>query len=329
MNLGLFEIGFTPEMLGNTVCKSQGLIQIAIRKFFKLHISEPWMAPLLARIRQEESMERQHDHDVRLIPSISREEQGIMSIFPPVGKTCNPGFKNREKYCLTGVKFLWDLGKVVDKELNPDTFSEILDLYSNIENASEMYEESIDPRYDVLENPGVQVNIIYSAMIPTKLKLYYNKDPKTKTNNGQIYTPDETEMAMGDQGVLAASALGPGIKWADEFMRGKEGAKPVNLIEICSEFRRRESVFNLKSEKKVDMNAYFGIKCNCRNAFNIIKTTGIECNHPGLMTDPYLMEFVVQSLKTEEEGEVGQKFQEMSPEELEDYVDNCRLFRQI
>ena len=322
-DFGFFEVGITPEMHDETTSQYQSLNQLVVRRFFRLHLNEPWMAPLLSRMEQEEFFELFN----KKIPPLPKQQQGVMSIFPPITKDCTTGFKDRNPACLTGVKFLWDLGQVVDKELNPDTFSDILDLYSTLDNASEIYEESIEARYDVMENPGVQVNIVYSAMHPTLYKQYYNQDPRTKTSSGQIYVPDKQRDAMGDGAVLAASALGPGIKWADQFRRGVEGAKPVNLIELCSKYKRRRSIFNLWREKTVTKNAYFGIKCNCRSSV-WGESTGDNCNHANMLSDRDLVHFVMESLYTKEKGKVGLRFLRMTNEELSNYVKNCRLFRQ-
>ena len=333
VDVGIFKFGITSTMLDKTLALYEGNDQLVVRRFYRLHQNEPWMEPLLTRISQEHLLDNRKSKKLkkekrRIPPSTSLSYQGVMSIFPPSTKKCTPGFIDRNPACITGIKFMWDLGQVADKKMNPDTLNDILDLHSYFEESSEILEDAIDSRYDIMENPGVQVNIIYSAMIETTIRLFYKLDPRSWTTRGRFYPPDSMEKAMGDGTVLAASALGPGIKWADQFRRGAMGAKPVNLIELCSNYKRRSSIFDDMAVKRVTKNAYFGMDCGCRSIGSLYRTDGLGCNHANMMSDSKLLTFILNSLKTTEKGKVGQRFLDMSDFEMIKYVRNCELFNQ-
>jgi hypothetical protein len=93
--------------------------------------------------------------------------------------------------------------------------------------------------------------------------MYFYSNPKSDTLENRFVNPDKVVNQMGDGTVLAASSIAPGIKWAWEHSQGHTNAKPVNLIELCSEYNQRESVYDSKTSSSVKKNAYFGIDCNC------------------------------------------------------------------
>ena len=324
VKLGPLEFGISPKTIQNVMTYFQGSAQLAVKRFFRLHMNEPWMAALIERMKQEILFQ----NSGKVPHPLPKYLQGVMGLFPSLAQRCTPGFEERKEACLTGVKFLWDSGSIQGKRINPDTFKDLLDLYSVKKDHSDVFEDSQDRRYDIMKNTGVQVNIIYSAMLKTREKVYYYSDPRQKTFKGKAYPPDREEHDFGDGTVLAASSIGPGIKWADEFRRGVRGSKPVNFIEICSQFKQRKSIFDDRTKLSVKENAYFGIKCGCRSPFKWKKDDGSDCEHNKMMTDPFLVEFIVKSSKVKRKGRVGRSFLRMSNWQLKEYVNKCKLYHQ-
>lgn len=121
-------------------------------------------------------------------------------------------------------------------EINPDTLEDVLTIFSYSEHSPLMLKTFTLESFELMENPAVQVNIIYSGMLPTLSKINFKKDPRGQTMQNRFAEPDETEMQMGDGTVLVSSAISPGIKWAWEFKNGHKGTKPIKFIEVCSEF---------------------------------------------------------------------------------------------
>lgn len=118
----------------------------------------------------------------------------------------------------------------------------------------------------------------------------------------------------------------PGVKWAYEFSK-KESfpeAKPVTLIEICSIKNVKSSIFDNIAERKVTQNQYIGLKCNCRKEGTL--TTGKACDHQNLVADLGLVELVLESSIDNVPGKVGDRFKNMSEEELKLFADDCKIF---
>lgn len=101
---------------------------------------------------------------------------------------------------------------------------------------------------------------------------------------------------LGDGTVLTTSALTPGIKWANDFNKRVAGSKPINMIEICGTYQRRDSVFDSKgSSNKVTKNAFFGIDCTCKGTKSR-PSDGTKCaSHMNMVFDSKLINFVINS----------------------------------
>jgi hypothetical protein len=68
-------------------------------------------------------------------------------------------------------------------------------------------------------------------------KFNFSSNPKSSTMEDRFVEPDSFENELGDGTVLAAASIAPGIKWAWEFDNDVPNSKPVNFIEMCSEYK--------------------------------------------------------------------------------------------
>ena len=143
------------------------------------------------------------------------------------------------------------MGTVKGLELNPDTLEDILTIFGYFESSQVMLSSFRMESLDRMDNPGVQVNIIYSGMLPTLSKVFFTANPRAQTLQNRFAEPDKIESQMGDGTVLVSSAISPGVKWAWEFSGGTAGAKPVNFVELCSEFGQRTSIFDSRDQREV------------------------------------------------------------------------------
>jgi hypothetical protein len=84
---------------------------------------------------------------------------------------------------------MWDMGMVKDIEVNPDTIEDVLEIFSYNKYGGKMMNTFRLRELDNLENPGVQVNIIYSGMRPTLSKMYFHEDPKSDTLEDRFADP--------------------------------------------------------------------------------------------------------------------------------------------
>lgn len=214
-------------------------------------------------------------------------------MLPGVLDTCMPGFTGRDEFCKFYLQDFTEYGYLLDKKINYDTLPDLLEEYGTVDNMKAIYESSKSPLFNELTNPGVQTNIIFSSMLGSLSFFGYEENPKVKTAMDKISYPTESRETMGDGQVLNTSALVPGFKWAEDFQNGQPGAKPVNLIEVCSVWKRRTSVFEI-GKKTVDNNSYFGYDCDCKGDPTLISDGG-NCQHVPFVEDPKLVNFVLNS----------------------------------
>lgn len=317
LNVKLFKLGVTATILKNTVNKYPTNYQLGIKRFFQVHRNQPWMKALKRRIMLEKGKNSQE-----------KTGESIMDIFPKITEKCTPGFVHKSSDCKLGLDELWNVGLIEELEINPDTLNDILDIYGALKLSSAVNKQIFDKRFEVMENPGVQINIVYTSLIPTLSKIFYNSDPRDFTIYDHVYPPDRKEFYNGDEEVLVTSAIAPGIKWAHEHQQKiVKGAKPVTFIEMCSEFNQRDSVFK-QGKTEVEKSEYFGIDCDCRTPGNIMKSNGKNCGHKGMMEDPNVVQFVANSVLTYEEGKIGKRFEKFEEVDFKKYVNLCFLFKQ-
>ena len=250
----------------------------------------------------------------------------VMDIFPGVNEICLPFFKKRgTNKCHLGIKAIVDYGEVLGTQINYNNIETILARYSYNRLTPKMRRQTLNQNFTSLPNLGVQTNILFSTAFPTFSKFYYDKDPRTETTQGKVYYPDRIDEAMGDGTVLSTSALTAGIKWAQDFKDGVSGAKPVNFVEICSHYNPRSSIFE-PGTKEVTSSAYFGVNCSCQGRVGK-ETDGGCADHIGMVSDDYVINFVVESAVDGVVGQVGAGFESKSDAFFEDFEQNCRLFQ--
>lgn len=323
-DLKVISFGITPQIYLSTLATFPSFYDLSLTRFFRMHRKETWMKEAIQRIREEKS------NDKKLTKGT------IMDIFPNFNETCVTGVSERITNCVTGMSELWSFGSVEGFDLNPDTLEELYNVYSYDPFITQKYDQVKDSEFQEMKNPGVQVNILYANLIQTISKGIIKKNPKISTMRNQFYHLDSQENELGDSSVLTTSAILPGIKWAQEFDEGKAHAKPVNFIELCSQYKRRDNIFEMVSkensgseeeekERVVRQNAYFGIDCGCIN-HSILDKNGVDCSHTQLMSDAKLVQFVVNSSESGKKGKVGQRFQDMSETVLKNIVKNCDFF---
>jgi len=310
---GLVRVGIDAKEYKYSMALYPTIWQLMIKPGFKTFANTSWMSAIKQRIKEEAE-------------NLPITKGTIMDIFPDYNKECNPGFESRPSGCFTGIKEIYDIGSVNNEPMNPDNFEDILRKYSFLgEDGVKLYQYSKDPRFANLDNPGVQTSIVYATQIDTIYKIIYNSSPKPIVENDEYYAPDTTINESGDGVVLTGSAIVPGIKWASEFDSKVAGAKPVNLVELCSDYNQRTSVFENQDSKTVLNNAYFGIACHCRGTKDK-PTDGVVCNHGGMVVDAGLVDFVVNSAIDNQVGKVGDEFAKMSDAQLQSYISSCKLF---
>jgi len=315
-NIGPLKVGLDVEQYKSSVALYPAVWQLMPRPTFRIYNDTTWMKAINERISAEEHK--------TAIPHGT-----IMDIFPDYNIECNAGFTSRTGECITGIKEIYNIGKVNDTEINPDNMAEIIANYSYLgTDGVKLYGYSQDPRFDKLDNLGIQTTIVYANILDTVSYFTYDQDPREVIATGEFYKPDSTKTSLGDGIVLTASALVPGIKWAQDFVDKVPGSKPILLAEMCSDFEQRVSVFDDLIKRKVTKNSYFGIRCDCKGTPEDPKD-GKDCDHSGMVVQSGLIEFIVNSAIDNQVGTVGPKFTSMSETQLVDFVEQCKLLLQV
>ena len=127
-----------------------------------------------------------------------------------------------------------NFGRMVDEDITVDNFGDVLEKESYHKNAKRIYDMARDVRFETLENPGVEVAIIYSNHLLTRSQIFYENRTKERTLNNQDAAPEKSVYKSGDGSLLTTSCIFPGLKWADDYNNGLIGAKRVSFVEGCS-----------------------------------------------------------------------------------------------
>ena len=113
------------------------------------------------------------------------------------------------------------------------------------------------------------------------------------------------------------------------IQNGKKDSHPVNFVELCSIYNRRDSIFGPKgnegeAEKEVKRNSYFGLKCSCEGSAEK-PTNGICVLHDRMMHDADLNAFLVTSSIDGQKGRIGEKYRDEPEAFFSDFYNECKL----
>jgi lecithin-cholesterol acyltransferase len=283
------------------------------RNTWQLFQSAPWMTSIKNKIVEESGSGEKEP--------LNPEDDIVSKIFPKHTETCYTNeWKSRTSKCQSGIAEYYTLGSVAGEKMNTENLADIFAKYSFNSYAGDMFRQSHTQQFDEMVNPGVETVIMYSNLLSTGNDFVYNNDPKpqsTKTGVSFI-EPDSIQYDLGDTSVLTTSSLIPGIKWAYEFDRQTVSfAKPVVFVETCSNFNRKDRVFQEGS--KVTSNERQGLKCMCNS-----RGSESDCDHLGMITDSNLVDYVIRSLK---DNQVSNSQARISTSEaqLANFVSSCAM----
>ena len=193
-----------------------------------------------------------------------KKEDSPLDMFPPFEESCGKPFSGRaSKRCDLGIREFVEFGSIADKQITIYNIPEMLKGESSYDHAGNLFNEVQDSRFDKLQNPGVQVNILYANHIQSESGFIFRKHT---THASEAEGADELLTAPGDGIVPTTSSVFPGIKWANDFIEQQKSylfseknstkVYPVNIVEVCGTNRQRDKV----EEKE---NTYIGLECNC------------------------------------------------------------------
>jgi hypothetical protein len=274
-----------------------------------------WLKSIKNRIAVEEGKAAPYN-----IPS---SDDITNKILPSIDDTCyDKQWKERQNLlCSSKMSDFGDFGRVLSDEITDVNIGHSLDDYSHYQYAKALFDGADKrPDYDRLDNPQVQTVILYSNMLNTDHKFFWDYNPRTKTEgaNPDFAEPSYVHKSMGDGTVVTSSTLIAGLKWAFEHDKQETpNSKPIIFAELCSVKNPKSSVY--QSPRTVTDNEYQGIPCSC-NVDN-----AQACNHGGMIMEPSLMNYVSNSLLDGQTANPDRKFNNWTEEQVNNYVNNCDL----
>lgn len=165
--------------------------------------------------------------------------------------------------------------------------------------------------------------IVFANHLKSVSSFEFDTNPLERTLKKEFYTPKRFKQ-QGDGTVTTTSAILPGFKWMYDFLHPQSGAeKPIHIAHYCGSYNVSESTL-----EHYGVNSFYGIECDCKRRDGEDAIDGNRCNHDGMMNDVSFAKFVKNSLFSEEEGRVGERFEQMSEGELDDWWKQCRLLNQ-
>ena len=312
-DLGFAQVGITPSMYRHTVGIMKGLFNLMPKDTFKRLASTDWMKAVYQRIDAERRGRKVTTNTV-------------VDLLPQPNEQCMPGFSSRDAFCSQGLVDFSQFGTIEGDPITVSTLEKVFKKYAVVESSDAVWKSVQDNLFDDLTNTGVQTNVMYTTTLKTMYHFEFEENPKVKTDNNQYVASVNNQYQYGDGTVLSTSSLIAGLKWADDFKNKKAGAKPTTMIEVCSTYQRRTSVFNTGTLDVSD-NAYFGMECDCAGT-QWFPNDGKKCGHTNFLTDAKVIKFLLQSAAdgvAAVETSASRAFADKSEEQLAAYENNCQL----
>lgn len=309
-------LGLDYKTFKKSVGTFASVLQLLPYETYETQKNTPWMKQIKRRIAYERG----------------QSNDPVFSWMPPRTEVCYPKFPSNSK-CTSGLEVMDHYGTFPDQKtritnLNFEEFLEQYSFFDDIEHAI----ESRDMRHETLPNFGVPMALLYSSRLNTVSKVHFKVDPAEFTTSKQKYCSADNggftaETSGGDAVVPATSAATAGFKMAIDFEQGVAGAKPVKMIDLCSEVNVGTHPFDTvlpSGERVMTKNGYVGLPCVCSESNSDHKF----CDHNTMPRSPPIMEFVLDTIITGERSDLTAQNQNRSAEFFEDLVSNCRIFNE-
>lgn len=311
LHLKFLELGLDYDSIDRTLLNFQSTYQLLYRDPLEKNFEKKWAKTILNRILKEKG--KWHNPNLKL------------KVIPESDENCQSGFSSFNDGCELGIENLNKIGKIEGYSIKSSFFEEALKNFSFKKESFEIYEQLKDLRYDNLKNPEVEIALIFANHLPTISGFEFKSNPFTLTSKKQTVTPEYT-YSRGDGSVVATSSLLPALKWMQDFEFGVNGARPLHLLQFCGNYQKISSMRDLNPAQE---NSFRGLDCKCNEMKEDSRILGEKCNHPRILSDERLIEFLIESITSElEKGEIEGVFYGADEQDLQDYKENCGLLLQ-
>ena len=256
---------------------------------------EPWMQDLLKRIQMENKIDPNTEEGAKAWNS----SDVPYPFFPPPTEKCFEGFTERPEECKMLVTDLNSLPTaVVDDEPyypNNASMKHLLGEHftmNRLDDMLGMYNDSLANGVHKFENPQVPVVYVYETHRPTEIENKWKYNPEDNTLRGGFAFPNETIKKHGDTTVEVSYALPIALKWAWEHTHGVNQSKPIKIVEFCSSYNQKDSLWDTYDENGTNyMNTteYVGATCDC---WESLPGSGSDCTHTNIVGDPWFIDII-------------------------------------
>jgi hypothetical protein len=302
-------------ILSNSLATFPSVYDLMPRASWSLYENANWLKSIKNRIAVEEG---------KAAPfNIPASDDITNKVLPSISDNCyDKQWKDRKTLkCTSGMSDFGDFGRILTDPITDVNIGHSLNDYSHYQYAKLLF-DGADKRadYDRLDNPEVQTVIIYSNMLNTDHKFYWDYNPRSKTEgaNPDFAHPTYVHKSLGDSIVVTSSTLIAGLKWAFEHDKQQTpNSKAIVFAELCSVKNPKSSVY--QSPFTVTDNEYQGIPCSCT-----IDNTE-PCDHSKLIQEPNLINYVANSLLDGQKANPDRKFNNWTEEQAKNFVNNCDL----
>mmetsp|Transcript_60009 Transcript_60009/g.69499 ORF Transcript_60009/g.69499 Transcript_60009/m.69499 type:complete len:692 (+) Transcript_60009:34-2109(+) len=289
--------------------------------FFRFK-DEPWMKEIIARVEAEEK------YDIKTPEGAeywSNTSDIPLPWFPNPSNTCFENFKLRPEECRTLIS---DMTKIPIAVIEGEEFyAKREDIYkliderfhflSSTEFTRNMYNDALQNKNFLMTNPGVPVVYVYGSHIPTEITNEWYEDPDLTIMHNAFKFPDKQTKKYGDDRVEVSYSLPIALKWAWEHKNQTAHAKPVKIVEYCSNYNMGAPIWdaNDKSGSKMTKTEYMGLPCDCWEE-NKNGIDGKNCDHTSILNDVYFYNLVKEVAQTKETVHKNTAAYKLTPSEI-------------
>jgi len=285
------------------------IFELAPWTTYTTQASQPWMQKIKARIAYEQG----------------QSSDPVFNFLPTKDKICFSKFTN--KNCASGLEDFEQYGSYLGNPLTNANYRSWMNQHSFDTHAAQTW-PILDQRFETQPNPGVPTVVLYSQVLATEGKYNYKIDPLVASNANRFCTDKEAPWTpwKGDTTVPSTSAVTPALKWAYEFQTQLPNAKPIKLVDICSEYNVKPSPYDgTDSSGRNILNnvGYIGMICDCT------QSADRHCDHESMLFLPQMLDFFAKTLMTNDKETVSQTVQNMTEQQLENYQQTCQVLMSV
>ena len=266
---------------------SLSVYEIRIHDPFVLFEGEKWFEKIKMRIDYEKGVF--NDFSKSGFDFLPKKDDICSSENNKFDPFCIMGFFNSTKHYYISINNKEYFEKDLDDLIKEIKIVKDAENYINITSEADLSK---------LENPGVSYIGFVLRTMPTPAVLIWNEDIKQYLNKGEYYPPNKILNSYGDETVSTTSLLLAPLKWAHEFDEKKPNAKPIKIIDVCSIYNQRNTVYDendFDKEFKINKNEFIGM--NCEDFDKEIPRSAV---HARLISDKYWIDFFSNILKPNE-----------------------------